>query len=412
MTTSSSSPNSSQDIPKGIPYRPLFLTLAMQTLATMAAFSAPTLAPAIVGDLQIDGNMIGYFVSTVYGIGIFSALLSPDFILKYGAVRVGQFVMLGTVAMLAIGGSDGITGLAICAVVLGVGYGATAPVSTHLLIPRTRPNVLNLVFSIRQIGVPLGGVLGALMLPVLAVSFGWRIAFYVQIIPSILLIAYLQLYRATWDADRKPDHKLFKFESLRPLYLLRDSKLMRILALASFSYAGIQLCFIGFMTVHLTTKTGLNLVMAGQALAFYQIAGVASRPLWGLLADKYISAIRLLGLLGFVMALAALAAGQFSDVWSIWAILPVCAIAGATASGFTGIAYGAYAYYGGKYRTEATALGSSAMFTGVLILPTIFGLIVGDLGAYWESYSILAVIAIATGTMLVTVKIPSPESSD
>ncbi|MCF8466594.1 MAG: MFS transporter [Sneathiella sp.] len=398
-------------ITSGIPYGPLFLTLAMQTLATMAAFSAPTIAPAIAADLGIDGNLIGFFVSTVYGIGIFSAVLSPDFIQKYGAVRVGQFVMLGVVTMLCIAGSGGIGALAFCAVVLGIGYGATAPVSTHLLIPRTKPSVLNLVFSIRQIGVPLGGVLGALLLPLLTVGFGWRIAFFAQIIPAALLICAFQIYRDRWDAGRNSNHRLFKAEGLRPLYLLRDSKLMRLLAIASFCYAGIQLCFIGFMALHLTEETGLGLVAAGQVLALYQIAGVTSRPLWGWLADRYVTAIRLLAILGFVMAIAALAAGQFSEDWPIWVILLVSATAGATASGFTGIAYGAFAFYGGNYRTEATALGSSAMFAGVLILPTVFGLIVGQLDQYWIAYSLLALIATASGIMLLAAKIPVAEAS-
>ncbi|PHQ70419.1 MAG: hypothetical protein COB93_05545 [Sneathiella sp.] len=394
----------------GIPYGPLLITLAMQTLATMAAFSAPTLAPEIARDLEVDGTLIGFFVSIVYGIGIFSAILSPDFIHKYGAVRVGQFVMLGVVAMLAIAGSGGIAALALCAFVLGSGYGGTAPVSTHLLIPRTRPAILNLVFSIRQIGVPLGGVLAALLLPLLTVSFGWRMAFYVQIIPAILLIIAFQYYRADWDADRRPSHRLLQSEWARPLFLLRDNPTIRLLAIASFCYAGIQLCFIGFMALHLTDETGLDLVAAGQVLALYQIAGVTSRPIWGWLADHYISAIKLLAILGFLMSAAALAAGQFSDDWPLTAILLVAVLAGATASGFTGIAYGAFAVYGGKYRTEATALGSSAMFTGVLIMPTFFGLMVGQLDHYWAAYGILAVIAASAALMLALARVPLAEA--
>ncbi|MFC4272301.1 MFS transporter [Sneathiella chungangensis] len=389
----------------GIPYGPLLLTLAMQTLATMAAFSAPTLAPKIAMDLGVDGHLIGFFVSTVYGVGIASALFSPDFIQKFGAVRVGQFVMLGVVAMLVIAGSGGLGALALCAFVLGSGYGATAPVSTHLLIPRTKPNVLNLVFSIRQIGVPLGGVLGALLLPFVAVEFGWRMAFWVQVLPAVLLIAAFQYYRNSWDEDRNRTHRLFKAELWRPLYLLRDSALMRLLSLASFSYAGSQLCFIGFMALHLTERTGLDLIAAGQVLALYQISGVASRPIWGWLADRYISSIRLLGLLGIVMAFAAIAAGQLSESWSIWFVLLVAVTAGATASGFTGIAYGAFAAFGGKYRTEATALGSSAMFLGVLILPTIFGVIVGDSREYWHAYGLIALIVASSGAWLMLAKI-------
>ena len=65
---------------------------------------------------------------------------------------------------LAVLGS-GVSGLAFAAVVLGLGYGAAAPASTHLLVPQTPQPVFNLVMSLRQIGVPLGGVLAALILP-------------------------------------------------------------------------------------------------------------------------------------------------------------------------------------------------------------------------------------------------------
>jgi MFS family permease len=194
---------------------------------------------------------------------------------------------------------------------------------------------------------------------------------------------------------------------LRPFYLLRDDPLMRLLSLASFSYAGIQLCFIGFMALHLTSATKLDLVAAGQVLALYQISGVASRPIWGWLADRYITSIKLLGLLGFVMAAAAIAAGQISESWSIWPVLLIAIAAGSTASGYTGIAYGAFAAFSGKYRTEATALGSSAMFAGVLILPTIFGLIVGDMAHYWQAYSLMAVIALLSGLWLIIAKSPA-----
>ena len=40
-----------------------------------------------------------------------------------------------------------------------LGYGGAAPASTHLLAPRTPRLVFNMVMSVRQIGVPLGGVL-------------------------------------------------------------------------------------------------------------------------------------------------------------------------------------------------------------------------------------------------------------
>ena len=68
----------------------LLVTLILQTLATMAAFSLAAVAPAVAADLNIDGNLIGFFVSVVYGVGVLSAVGSVTFIHRHGPARVGQ----------------------------------------------------------------------------------------------------------------------------------------------------------------------------------------------------------------------------------------------------------------------------------------------------------------------------------
>ena len=65
------------------------------------------------------------------------------------------------------------------------------------------------------------------------------------------------------------------------------------------------------MTVHLTTVVGLDLIRAGQMLAIYQIAGSVSRPIWGWVADRYLTPIRTLGAHGVGMSVAAALSGQF-----------------------------------------------------------------------------------------------------
>ena len=382
------------------PVAPLIAMLLLQTLATMAAYSLPAAAPAVARDLGVDGALIGFFISVVYGVGIVSAVLSPGFIHRFGAVRVSQAVMLATLAMLATAASGGVATLALSAVLLGTAYGATAPVSTHLLVPRTPKRAINLVLSLRQIGVPLGGVLGGLLVPPMVLAFGWRPALLVQLVPVLALMLLLQLARRAWDGERDPSRRIFHRGILRPLALLREDPGIRRLSLACFLYSGIQLCFIAFMTVHLTGVAKQDLIHAGQALATYQVAGVVSRPIWGWLADRYVPATRLLTLQGAIMAGAAVAAGQFGPQWPIWLVLLVCTVAGATASGFTGIAYAEYARRGGERRTEATGLGAGAMFAGVLVLPSAFGLTVMLLDDFTIAYFSLAVLADVGGLLL------------
>ena len=383
------------------PWVPLVATLALQTLATMAAYSMPAAAPEIGRGLGVEPALVGVFISVVYGVGMLSALLSPSAIRRFGAARTGQFVMLATAGMLVTAASGSIALVAASAIVLGLGYGATAPVATHLIVPRTRLGQLNLILSIRQIGVPLGGALAGLLVPPLVLGFGWQTALLVQVVPALALLALMQAPRARWDADRARSARLRLRGALVPLRLLRTDPAVRNLTFATFLYAGIQLCFIAFMVVHLTAGSVADLVRAGQALAVFQVSGVVSRPIWGVIADRWTDARALLVLHGVVMAGAAVAAGQFTPDWSFPAVLLVCAVAGTTASGFTGIAYGEFARLGGERRIEATALGSAAMFLGVMVLPSLFGIAIAAGGGYPIAYGGAAVLAVAGALALV-----------
>lgn len=372
----------------------------MQTLATMALFSLPAVAPEVAADLHVSGTLVGAFVATAYGTGTVSALVSPGMVRRYGGVRAAQAVLLATSGMLAFAAfGSGVTGLAIAAVVLGIGYGAAAPASTHLLVPQTPPPVFNLIMSIRQIGVPLGGVLAALILPPLVLLIGWRASLLAEIGPVLLLLLAMEIPRKRWDADREPNRRVLGKALWQPFALLRDPRFLR-LSIAAFIYAGVALCLVAFMTVQLTTVVGLTLVEAGQALAVYQIAGSVFRPIWGWVADRLLTPSQTLALHGIGLAITAFVTGLYGPGWPLWAVMLNAMIAGATGGAYTGVAYAEYAALGGTRRTEATGLGTAILFLGAMAIPPAFGAAVTGLGDYRECYIIAAAFSLLSGLLL------------
>ncbi|MDX2158283.1 MAG: MFS transporter [Hyphomicrobiaceae bacterium] len=396
---------------RSFPLGPLLTTLAVQTLSTAAAYSIPAVAPAVAADLAVNPGLIGFFISTVYGVGILSALLSPPVIARRGAVAVSQAVLVATVVMLATAATGTLAAVAASAMLMGLAYGATAPASTHLLVPRTSPAYMNLVLSIRQIGVPLGGMLASLVMPPLTLRWGWQAVLLAQLVPVVVLGIAMQILCRHWDAARTYDPAAKKPSLLAPLAMLKTSSPLRRLSLVAFIYSGMQLCFMVFMTTQLTTKAGFDLVRAGQALAAYQLAGVISRPIWGWLSDRVMGARWWLGLQGIISCAAAIAAGTFSTAWPQPLVFVVCMIAGATASGFTGIAYGEYARLGGTRRTEATGMGAACMFAGVMVLPSVVSVVVTMTGSYERAYATIGLLALVAGLgMIVAWREPvSPE---
>lgn len=382
------------------PTGPLLVTLAVQTLATAAAYSIPAVAPEVARFLDVKPTLIGFFISIVYGVGICSALLAPAMVYRIGAVRVCQLIILATVGMLLIAATGSLAAITLSAVFLGLAYGATAPSSTHLIVPRTPPEHMNVVLSLRQIGVPLGGMLaGLIMAPLTLYAGGWQAALLYQLIPVLLLLALLEMVRRRWEPE-----VIGKAPATTSLFamvgLLKASGPMRRLSFASFIYSGLQICFVVFMTTQLTSVVGFDLVRAGQTLALYQLSAVIARPIWGWFADNVLAARWLLVIQGVVMCGAAFLAGNFGPTWPPLLVAAVSVLAGATASGFTGIAYAEYARIGGARRTEATGIGSAFMFAGVMVLPSLTSALLTYNGSYPVAYSAIGLLALLAGVLL------------
>jgi cyanate permease len=82
-------------------------------LGRAALFSVPAAAPDIARELGVSATLSGTFVSSVYGVGIASALLAPGFVHRYGAVRVSEIVLLAVLGFLGLAAAGSVLSLAL-----------------------------------------------------------------------------------------------------------------------------------------------------------------------------------------------------------------------------------------------------------------------------------------------------------
>src|SRR5690606_37800322 len=102
----------------------------------------------------------------------------------------------------------------------------------------------NLIFSLKQTGVPLGGMAAALVAPPVAHAFGWRTALLVVLVSAIAMLALLQPVRRQWDDDRRaaPRRQSGPSILLGGIALVWGHRDLRYLSLTALCYAGVQLC--------------------------------------------------------------------------------------------------------------------------------------------------------------------------
>lgn len=278
-------------IPAYIPI--LAATTAAQSLVSLAMLSPAAVAPAIARDLQVSGAMIGWWISMAYGGAMITSLLGGNAVRRFGATRSTQIglllVCLGGGAMMA-----GTLPLALLAALLtGLGYGMTNPAASHLLARSTSPERRNLVFSIKQTGVPLGGTLAGLIAPRLTQAWGWPAAMASVALTCLGLALLLALARHSWDSDRDPKSRMTgnPFSGLVSIW---RSPRLKALSLTGFAYAAVQLSVSTFAVTMLVTDLSWSLVDAGLLLSAVQVAGVVGRISIGSLADRFFRRYRYL----------------------------------------------------------------------------------------------------------------------
>ncbi|MDE1904626.1 MAG: MFS transporter [Alphaproteobacteria bacterium] len=375
----------------------LIATLAIQALATLMVLAPPVFAGLAAPDFGISANHIGVFTAVVYAAAVLSTGMSGGPVRRYGAIRVSQAALLIGAAGLALLASASIWLGLIGAVFIGVGYGPMTPASSHLLIRQTPPARRALVFSIKQTGVPLGGALAGLVVPPLAIPFGWRGAALAVAAVSALLAIVCEPLHKSLDDDADPK-AAGGSHIVAAVNMVLGEPVLRRLALASLSYSAMQLCVSAFVVNFLTERAGMALVAAGVVMAVLQAAGIVGRVLWGWTADRLLSARRALSLLGLTIGAAGAVLALIGPGWPFALVLAVAAALGAVALGWNGVFLAEVARLAPAGSAGMATGGALALtFVGALLGPPLFGAIIDMTGSYRVAFFVVAAAAALSG---------------
>lgn len=379
---------------------PLLATLFAQVLMSWANLAVPVLAVPLAADLGVSPAWIGVYVSLTYLSGMTSALLSGPFVLRYGAIRVCQGCLLIAALSLALLTAAWLPAAIFSALVMGVGYGPITPASSHILSSQTPPRLMPLVFSLKQTGVPLGGMLAGVAVPPLVLLAGWQGAAWAVALLALATMILLQPLRGRLDADRDPAQRL-TVDPRASLALVWRTPGLRRMALLSAAYSAVQMSLLSYLVTYLVEENGRDLVTAGLVLATAQVAGVGGRILWGAVSGLLLSPRRVLALLGLSMGAAGLVMATATPDWPLAALFALAAVYGATAIGWNGVQLAELSRLAPPGQAVIATSGSLFFtFGGVMAAPTLFGAGVEASASYAAGFAGLAVLGFAGALLL------------
>lgn len=182
----------------------LTATTTTQSLTTLAALALTAVAPRAAPEVGIGPALIGYQVSLVYFGAMLTSLIGGGLVRRLGAARTSQLALWVTAAGCLLSAVGTLPTLALGAVVIGLGYGCTNPAASQQLARTPTGARMNLIFSVKQCGVPIGGVMAGLLVPSITVLLSWQAALAICAAMTVALSLAINNVRPVWDVDRDP----------------------------------------------------------------------------------------------------------------------------------------------------------------------------------------------------------------
>lgn len=389
MVANGAAPASAQPAPRLLPA--LAAMTGLQALVALGLFAPGVLAPA----LGLAERDIALFTTAVFVVGVVTSMAGGLLVARLGSFTVAALCALAVAAAMATATQASTVALVLAGALLGLAFGPETPASSALLAALSRPDQRPLIFSIRQTGNQIGGMLGSLTLPAIAAFAPHAGPAGIALLAGLACVVLLAMRPRYHAVAGAPAARLGLRDSW---HLLRRVPQLSLLALVSMPFSAMQLALNAYFVILAVTELGLAHMTAGILLAVAQAGGLIGRPLWGLVGTRRIPARALLAGLGLGMSVCAAAVASAAPGWPP-ALLGVLAfLFGLTASGWNGVFLAEVARLAPPGRVpEATGAVLTASYAGLLLGPMLIAAVA------WTATLAHAYIALGALTLLATV---------
>jgi len=375
------------------------VTLAHACSAFSGLAVAP-LSPFLLEALHMSRSQVGLLLPALYLGGVVMSLpagwlvdrLGVRLTLVLGLTLTG--VMIGLAAL-----SPTLPMLLGFLCVAGFGWSVLNPASGKAIVEAFPPRGRGMAMGIKQTGLTLGGVGASLILPPIALAVGWRDTLLVAAAASLgcavvvgigLRSPRVQAVAVAPDRPRLAD--LSQFMRRRGLL---------VLFVCGFLLSVVQASVLSYLVLYAKESLGYTVVAAAGLLALAQAGGTVSRLAWGFVSDRFFGGRRRPGLvINALIGAASYVAFAFSLVPAVLAPV-VAAVAGAAAFGYMGLYLALVAEVGGvRYAGLLTGVAVSFAWSGVLVGPPLFGIVLEATGSYGLPWAILTAVSVAVAAAL------------
>lgn len=346
--------------------------------------------PAIYSEFELPISF-GSFVTIIISCGtVLSSVISSKIISRLGTNKVSAYsTLLTALALLGFSFAPNLWVMCFWAIILGIGAGAIDVALNNYVAIHYSATHMSFLHCFYGVGVSVSPYILSL---VIAGNFGWRggyrIAFAIQLIITLLLFLSLPLWRKAHGGENESEENTHKDLSYGSVLKIPGVKMMCSLFIAS---CAIECTCGGWGSTFLVEYKHLPAEKAAQIIMIYYIGMTLGRFLSGVLAAKLHSwKIIKLGqiVLGLALLLLILPGGVYLCALGMFLI--------GLGNGplFPNFNYLTPENFGSDISQSIIGIQMASAYIGIMIAPTVCGLLGQVFGMVIFPYYLIVFYAI------------------
>lgn len=355
---------------------PAILLTLTQAMISWAVFAPPVIAKQALPEMGLDPIWIGAQPTLVFIAAMLVGVLASSWVARINPMRATQLFVFLCVLGSALIATGSIVLVSLGSLLIGAALGPSTPASSHILGRVTPPRLQPLIFSIRQSGVTLGGVLAGFVTPLLMELWDWQTSMLIVAAACALCVGLVEIWVRGYHVHADPTIER-RPAILAPIRLVLSIPSLRWLTFGIVPLVIAQYGLTTFLVLYLQEDIGLSVITAGWVLAAALASGGIGRIVFGMIAGRYLPPLTVLLALSIFAAAASLLTATLTGAWPLSLIYLVGILYGAGAAGWNGV-FLAEAARLSPPGTISRVTGGSAffIFAGIVVGPAGLALLI------------------------------------